>query len=468
MHRYSLNVNKLNQPALRWLLLPLCSVLMMNSAHANEENLPAVATKTVAKATLRDWAFSQGIAQGMRREYLNFEQSGKVTYIASDAQGITLRAGSRVTGPAKGQKYGQLLARIDERQDTQTVRTYEAKLETARLNITAASARLIQAENNLKQLNTNFTRVQKMWDQKLIPREQFEESKTDILNAQEAVKSAKAELASAQSEEGAALAQLNQGKLSLEKTNIFAPFDGVVTRVNIRHGDYWSGPAGGTTDQQRESSAAIAVVDTSRFEVTLNVPYYAASKLQEQQLVYISTHSQSLMNGAKYGFETTPNVVEGRVFSVSPSISLGKRAIEVLVHTTSANPALIDGQFVTAWIITDQKNDTLSVPSEAILRRDNRPFVVVIDDQNKASFRAVETGIEDLSRVEIISGVSENEQVVVVGQHLLVEGAKVRVVSSKTSPHRAPSSSTTSAKSTHSIQPFAGNQHSYSAATISQ
>ena len=84
------------------------------------------------------------------------------------------------------------------------------------------------------------------------------------------------------------------------------------------------------TDQQRELNAAIAVVDTSRFEVRLNVPYYAANKLKEQQRVFISANTQQLVNAAKHGIEQASDIIQGRVFSVSPSISLGKRAIEVL------------------------------------------------------------------------------------------------------------------------------------------
>lgn len=260
----------------------------------------------------------------------------------------------------------------------------------------------------------------------MIPKEQYESSRTELLNAEESLKTAKTELANAKNQEKSAIAQLNQAKLGLEKTSIFAPFDGVLRKVNVRKGDFWAGPAGGTSDREREATSAMVVVDNSQYEVTLNVPYYAAGKLRESQPVFISWSSALLTQSAQSQF-SDEQVAKGKIFSVSPSISLEQRAIEVKVHTNAGAELLKDGMHVMAWILLDKKEQALMVPNEALVIRNNKPFVF-IEIEGKAKLTAIETGIEGLGAVEVLAGLSAGDKVITVGKHKLVNGTEVRLV----------------------------------------
>ncbi|WDE06697.1 efflux RND transporter periplasmic adaptor subunit [Thalassomonas viridans] len=410
-----------------YLLCIALSCAAFSSASAQQGKNQPVRAVEVKTGTVYDWAFSEGVAQGIRREYLSFEKGGKITFIASDQQNIPLRAGSRVYGPKAGEKFGQLLARVDERADIESVREFEAALNAARLRIDQADSQLKQVKNNLQLAQSSFTRNESIWKKKLIPKEQYDASRTELLNAKESLTTAKAELATAKSQEKSALAQLNQAKVALEKTSIFAPFDGVLRKVNVRQGDYWGGPAGATSDREREASSAMVVVDTSQYEVTLNVPYYAGDKLQENQAVFLSWSSAKLLSAAKNHFSDN-SVSQGHVYSVSPSINLEQRAIEVKVHTRSGAGLLKDGMHVTAWIMVDKKEDVTLVPNNAIVTRNNKPFVYRVTDQGQAELVAVQTGIEDLNQVEITDGLSPGMQVITEGKHKVVNGTKVRLV----------------------------------------
>ena len=391
-----------------------------------QERKVAVEVATISTSTIYDWAFSEGLAQGIRREYLNFEKGGKITFIAEDDNGIPVRAGSLVKGPQTGEKYGQLLARVDERTDLESVKNYEAALRSSQLSISLSQSRIKQAQNNYNLAKTSFARTEAIWQQKLIPKEQYESSRTELLNAEESLKTAKTELANAKNQEKSAIAQLNQAKLGLEKTSIFAPFDGVLRKVNVREGDFWAGPSGGISDREKEASSAMVVVDNTQYEVTLNVPYYSAGKLKEQQTVFISWSSALLTEAAQNQF-TDGSVAHGQIFSVSPSISLEQRAIEVKVHTDKGAELLKDGMHVMAWILVDQKQDVLLVPNEALVVRNNKPFVFV-EQQGKAVLTAIETGIEGLDNIEVLSGLSQGMKVITVGKHKLVDGTEVRVI----------------------------------------
>lgn len=410
-----------------WVFALVVSAFSVVADEVKETKKIAVSAVAAEKQDIYEWVFAEGLAQGLRREFLNFERGGKVTFIAKDNKGIALRAGTEVRGPRNGERYGQLLARVDERADTEQVHQNEAALVSARLGIEQARSQLQQAENNLALSETSFARTESIWKKKLIPKEQYESARTELLNAKESLRVAQANLKTARSQERSAISALNQAKVSLEKTSIFAPFDGILRKVNIREGDYVAGPGAGSSDRERESSSAMVVVDTSQYEVTLNVPYFLGEKLQENQPVYIGWSPVALAESASTGFEQG-NVAKAYVFSVSPSISLDKRAIEVKVHTTQGAGFLKDGLFVTAWILVDKKQNALTVPFNAIVTRDNQPYVYSIDAEGNADLVRIEVGIESLEQVEVLAGLVEGQQVVTTGNHKLVDGTAVRVV----------------------------------------
>lgn len=387
----------------------------------------AVSVVEASSEDIYDWVFAEGLAQGLRREYLNFERGGKVTFIARDGKVIPLRAGTLVRGPKNGERYGQLLARVDERADTEQVHQNEAALVLARLGIEQAASQLQQAENNLALSQTSFTRTESIWKKKLIPKEKYESVRTELLNARESLRVAQANLKTAGSQEKSAIASLNQAKVGLEKTSIFAPFDGVLRKVNIREGDYIAGPGAGSSDRERESTSAMVVVDTSQYEITLNVPYFLGEKLSENQPVFFGWNSETLAQSAESQFEQG-NVAKAYIFSVSPAISLDKRAIEVKVHTTAGADFLKDGLFSTAWILVDKKENALTIPYTSIITRDNQHFVYTLDSENNARLTPVQTGIESLDTVEILSGLTLGQKVIHTGNHKLVNGTPVRVV----------------------------------------
>ena len=387
----------------------------------------SVAVIKVQKGTIYDWVTAEGLAQGIRREYLNFERGGKVTFIARDDQGIPLRAGSFVRGPQNEGQLGQLLASVDERADEEALKQSEAELRSARLNVEQTLSALKQAENNLALSESEFERTQAIWKKKLISKQDYDSSKTQLLNAREAIRTAKAQYESAKSQQAAATAGLNQARIGLEKTSIYAPFDGVLRRVNIRQGDYFAGPGGAVSDREQEISSAMVVIDNSQYELTLNIPYYYADTVQEKQSVLIALNSE-VINQVSQDMTTRNQITQGEVFSVSPGISLDTRAIEVKVHTRSGAEYLKDGLFVNAWILVNQKDDALLLPYEALVIRNNRTFVYTVDSDNKARLTPVKVGIEGLRQVEVISGLSEGDQIVTTGHHQLVNGTLVKVV----------------------------------------
>ena len=117
-----------------------------------------------------------------------------------------------------------------------------------------------------------------------------------------------------------------------------------------------------------------------------------------------------------------------QVIAVNPAVNPGERSIEVTSRITSNRTSLKHGQNVTTWVATDEASAATVVPLNAVVYRDQQPYVFVVDSaSNKVEQRPVEVGIEGLSERQIISGVAEGEMVVVAGQNRLVDGASVQI-----------------------------------------
>ena len=85
---------------------------------------------TIDRQYLATWVFAEGTAQALRKAYLNFEQAGKVTYLGKHHDGTMIREGIRVFGPSEETVHGQLLARLDNRENVSQVEALEARLQS--------------------------------------------------------------------------------------------------------------------------------------------------------------------------------------------------------------------------------------------------------------------------------------------------------------------------------------------------
>jgi multidrug resistance efflux pump len=89
------------------------------------------------------------------------------------------------------------------------------------------------AEDNLK-------RHEKLFQVKAISKYELDVARTRAKTARSAVNSAKARLEAAHSGVKAAQARMKQAQLPMERSSIYAPFDGILTYVNIQKGDYFA------------------------------------------------------------------------------------------------------------------------------------------------------------------------------------------------------------------------------------
>ena len=190
-------------------------------------------------------------------------------------------------------------------------------------------------------------------------------------------------------------------QLNYDYSNIRAPIDGVVSERKIKPGQAID-----------VGDVAFRITDTAELLAHLKIPQAQLSKFRAGQAATIRVAS---MPDAEF---------EASVLRISPTIDEQSGTFRATVRVRNENGALAPGMFGRFSIAYEEHSDALVIPAAALLDDDEQPTVYVVSG-DEAVRRAVETGIEADGQVEILDGLSENEQIVIVGHGGLRDGSKV-------------------------------------------
>ena len=443
----------------------------------------SVRTTKAKQEPIRAWVSSEGNVQAVNYKHLAFEVEGDVTYIA-DRNGRELREGDRVT-------QGELLATVDERELLADVSQAQAAIAEAQQNRAAAAAEVARAQAQLQQARSQVEQVQAQVNKaqtsrnlaqtnleryRLLSREgaisesEFDSRVSTLQDTEADVTAASAEVAAARGQVNSALAQvraaeeqyeatpsaittaqarLSQAEVALEGARLYAPFDGIVAYLNINEGEYYSpqivsSQLGGDY-QGILNRVPMVVIDPSQYEVIVDLagsngarvevgqPAFIASEANIQQSVGTDSNNSAFTDnnsGASQQELLIDNArARGEVFAVNPAISPGGRAIEATVRLQPETTEDIKhGEQVLTWIAVAEEPNAVVVPLNAVVYRDQIPYVFVVNSEGIVEQREVELGIRSITQQQILSGVKPEESVVTQGQNRLVDGVEVRIV----------------------------------------
>ncbi|MEB3356088.1 MAG: hypothetical protein VKK04_05130 [Synechococcales bacterium] len=473
-----------------WLLPILLLVLVLGGLtvarlqEANEEpevteTAPlSVRAVTAAQQPIRAWISSEGTVRAVEYQHLTFEVEGDVTFLA-DVNGRQLREGDRVQA-------GTLLARVDDRELVADVRQAEAAVAEARQQRAAAAAEVAQARAQVAQARsqvqeaeaqlsnaqsaqslaaTNLERYRLLAQEGAVAEIELDERQTSLEDAQAQVETARAGVASAQQQVVSAQAQVSaaqeqvqaqestietaqarlaQAEVALEGASIYAPFDGIIAYLNYTEGEYFTPQAvtsqlGGDYQGILERIPMV-IIDPSRYEVIVELAGPTGEQVEIGQDAFVAATMDApapTVQGETYRETLIANArASGEVFAVNPAISPGGRAIEARIRLNPGTTEMIrHGERVLTWIAVDANPDAVVVPLDAVVRRDQVPYVFVVNqEEGIVEQRQVTLGITGITQQAIASGVEPGERVVTGGQNRLVDGAAVQVVNTPTAP----------------------------------
>lgn len=200
-----------------------------------------------------------------------------------------------------------------------------------------------------------------------------------------------------------AKAQLAKAREGAGDYSVEAPWDGIVSKVMVKDGDYVAPRA-----------ALVEMFDPGSLVIRFAVPEAQATDVRENMLV-------STQLDAHPG-----RVFQGKINRVYPELDTRMRA-RTVEAVLSEPVSLIPGMFARLQILTKDIPDAITVPSEAVIvmpKGDRQAFVV---QDGKAFRRKVDTSIEDAGRIQILKGIQAGDQVIVAGNEKLKDGAEVQV-----------------------------------------
>lgn len=222
----------------------------------------------------------------------------------------------------------------------------------------------------------------------------------------------------------AAKANWELARLQLSYTDIRSPISGTVTqRLDVVKVGNTVTPVGGVIESADSSLFVVEDLDTLILRV--NVPERELAKLVVGQV-------------AELTFDAVPDrTFAGRIALISPYVDSSTATFGVRIRVTDTGGLLRPGMFARVAIVYERKPDALQIPRTALLDGDGPPKVFVVVG-GKAAERAVRLGLSSGAMIEVLEGLKDGDQVVVVGQGAVKPGAAVRIVNTPARPAATP------------------------------
>ncbi len=184
----------------------------------------------------------------------------------------------------------------------------------------------------------------------------------------------------------------------------FAPISGVVGMQNVKLGEQ--------VDMQNGSPAPVfTIYKINNVKVYVNVP--------EKYFSLVSRNTPVQLTLDAY----PGRIFHGKINNIRPVIDPATRTTQVEILIANKSHELKPGMFSKVDLVLKQKNNAMIIPFDAVLGLEDQ-YVYVLDG-NKAKAKHITTGIQQDDNVEVTSGLTASDEVIVVGQRLLEEGTKV-------------------------------------------
>ncbi len=198
---------------------------------------------------------------------------------------------------------------------------------------------------------------------------------------------------------------LINSRLQLEKTRIVAPIDGVI--VDLFY--YTRGT------RVETGSTIVKIMDYQTMYMDVQLPEKYISVIKPGQVVKLTNY-------------TIPgDTIIGNLTQISPAINADTRTFKGSISIDNSEYLLRPGMFVKADIVTNHKDSVIVIPKGVILSRQRGKTVFVVD-RGIAVERIIETGLENVTDVEITRGLTKNERVVTSGFETLSNRSKVKII----------------------------------------
>jgi HlyD family secretion protein len=410
-------------------ILVILIVMKRNGTIGPSQNVK-VATDMVAKRTIVETVSANGKIQPETEVKLSPDVSGEIIE-------LDVKEGDVI-------KKGQILAKINPEIYRSTLDRVIGALNSSKANLANSKARVAQVNAQFINAKNSFDRSKKLYDQKAISSSEydqavstFEQAKAEVTAAEENVKASEFGVNSAD-------ASVKEANENFTKTTIFAPCDGIISKLDVEKGER---VAGASQFSSGTEIMRIANMDLMRVNVSVNENDIVRVKLGDTALIEVDSYLNRKFKGLVTEIATSANTVgltADQVTNFDVKVRILKESYADLQPKDQPTYSPFrPGMSANVDIRTKKVENVLTVPIQSVTTRVDSTKIKLAsavkkdakpnsnqDDQNAkkvddpqqeivfiyvngvAKLVKVKTGVQDNSNIQILSGLNEKDEVI--------------------------------------------------------
>jgi RND family efflux transporter MFP subunit len=339
---------------------------------------PVVVT-AVDRATVRDIQTFTGTLEPRQQFVVSPKTPGKL-------ETLTVDIGDAVES-------GQVIATLDDAE-------YQRLVAQAQAEKAVAEAAVLEAQSACDVKEKEFKRIGALKDKGIASEAALDAAEGEFKVAQAKVQSAKEQVN--QRDEALLAARIRLGYTQIKPEWK----DGGTYVVGERFANRGA--------QLQAVTPIVSLLDLSTVKAVVYVTEREYPKMHVTQAVTVTTDAYP------------KRTFEGRVVRLAPLVKETSRQARVEIEIANPDRVLKAGMYVRAQVEFEKHENALVVPSDAVVRRGNQRGVFLADlEKKKVTFVAVEEGISEGGRTEVLQPKDLKGSVVTLGQHLLEDGGAI-------------------------------------------
>lgn len=342
----------------------------------------------VAMSTVEQWPSLYEATGTVRARSSTIVSSKWMGYVRD----VRVQVGDRVTA-------GQLLASLDSRDLDAPLNRASAARAEIKSAIPEADGAVSAAKARLDLVESTFRRMRELYEKKSISDQEFDESTAKLKSAQADLTMARARRAQLDDKTAQAEQELRATQVARSYAEIQSPVAGMVTAKSVDPGNLAA------------PGAPLLTIEGGGYRLEASIEASKLSRIRMGQPVAVT-------------FDGIDGSMNAAVSEIVPAVDASSRSYIVKINLASA-AALRSGIFGRATFQLGSR-PVLAIPVSAVIERGQLQSVFVTDG-GAARTRLVTLGVRQKDHVEILSGLSSGEKVIVAAPQTLSDGTKVEV-----------------------------------------
>jgi RND family efflux transporter MFP subunit len=353
------------------------------------------AVQRVQRGALEDSLVISGAFKAFQEVDIHAKVAG---YIRS----IPVDVGDRV-------KEGQTIAILEIPELAAQLAGADAAMRRSQEEIHRAESDVERAKSAHNAAHAGYDRLKQASQQRagLVAQQEVDDAQAKDLEAEAQVSSARSALNAARQAYEMAVASENQYRALATYARIIAPFAGIVTQ---RFADTGALIGAGTASAQ--SVPIVKLSQVCKLRLVLPIPESMAGQIHLGDPVRV--HVQALDKD-----------IVGKVSRFAGELDPQTRTMETEIDFDNRDGILLPGMYTETVLQLSERKDVLTIPLEAVAQNNSGATVLALNSSNVVEERKVQLGLQSKGRAEVLSGLKENELVIVGNRSQFREGEKV-------------------------------------------